>query len=122
MVSTTSVANSGEDRFDIARHFVVSNSQDAQSSRRKRHVALGVVVSPRVVNRPVNLNHQIRFRAVKVDDKSADHLLPSKAESAELSSAQPEPEFGFLGRHLFSQTARQNYFLLVHSLAGNNVF
>lgn len=121
MVSA-SVADSGEDSFDITRHFVVSNSQDAQSSRRKRRVALGVVVSPRVVNRAVNLNHKIRLRAEKVADKSVDHLLSSKAEPAELSSAQPEPEFGFLGRHLFSQTARQNHFLLVHSLAGNNVF
>jgi len=91
----------------IVQHGVVGEAQHTQPLRLQELLANGVFFRCIVVNRPVNLDHQRRFRAVKVQDKAVKGVLAAELGPGQTAIAQllPQPILrrGGIAPHLAGQ-------------------
>lgn len=95
------LVNSRENVREGEQYLFVSEAQDRVAVLDKSGGARFVVIRLRVVDRPIDLNHQPARKAAEVEDETADGVLPAEAMATDLAVADCPPQHG-LGRRLLS--------------------
>jgi hypothetical protein len=114
------------DRIRVLQHFIVRNTQDSQAEFLQAPRAFGVArdASRIGVLTAVQLDHQIRLEANKIDDISANRMLSPELKAEQLFSPQQTPQFplgiGGLGAKT-SGEGSQSWRPIVTSEHGNRI-
>ena len=81
------VHDSREDPIEIIEHFIVGETQDANTILGfEKECPLGIELWVRFVDRPVEFNRESSCRTVEVGDEAANRVLSAKAPSEPVAS------------------------------------
>jgi hypothetical protein len=100
-----------KDTREIVSHVSIGKPQDviAQAFQYPLSLAISLHLGPVVM--AVQLEDEMGGRAIEVDDKSCQHVLPSKVKSGELVGPELAPEDLLFGGRALSESPRDRPFL-----------